>query len=602
MPSRPSIHDFPTTAVGATTRSSPVYRIRLHALAKLKDGIPAVLIAFLAQLLIAGIQCMLHEVNFPPSILAMAGVFVALSVLGWMITGVEDFYQKRIKPAADLLNRHMSIGFTIPFIMICRSPFADARAVGVVVLCFAVTGIFNTVFAYALALSIQYLMVRWDKTFWVAEEPSDMERAEGQCASIIRTPVTSYCEGSSTDSSPAISIYLPGGESSSGDGPSPPPSPSLCLERLASPLRARLLDWVLHNPILLLCWLFTVAIGLPLRYVTQNSTPLATFLLFSTWLTTLALQTGIKSHPLLSPWLRTLLSGLSNPVLWTSLAMTSYLVVDGALSNRPLHDMLDTLQTHTPLSSLILARSTSPPSAQPPAPNTTTAYMGAGDVATSILDAGLVAWGLKLYEHRGRLASRAGGTVVWVSATAALGNVAWGPRVARAAGVAPGGRALAFAARSVTIALGGPAMAALGGDAGLNAAMVVVSGIAFQMALGFGVGAWLEGAVLRSCWKGMRMGMRTAPPRVGSDAAAEASGPERESAGSARQQANDPRVVAAGVTVGINAAAMGTAYLYEAQSEAAPHAALSMMALGIMTAVYSTITPLARWVAESVAV
>jgi putative effector of murein hydrolase len=67
-----------------------------------------------------------------------------------------------------------------------------------------------------------------------------------------------------------------------------------------------------------------------------------------------------------------------------------------------------------------------------------------------------------------------------------------------------------------------------------------------------------------------------------------------------RQRANDPRTVAAGVTVGVNAAAMGTAYLYEAQSEAAPHAALSMVALGIMTVVFSSIPPLARWVMRSV--
>jgi putative effector of murein hydrolase len=59
--------------------------------------------------------------------------------------------------------------------------------------------------------------------------------------------------------------------------------------------------------------------------------------------------------------------------------------------------------------------------------------------------------------------------------------------------------------------------------------------------------------------------------------------------------------VAAGVTVGVNAAAMGTAYLYEAQSEAAPHAALSMIALGVMTVVFSSVPPLARWVVAGVA-
>lgn len=37
---------------------------------------------------------------------------------------------------ADLLNRHMSVGFTIPFIMICRSPLPDARTIGLIIACF----------------------------------------------------------------------------------------------------------------------------------------------------------------------------------------------------------------------------------------------------------------------------------------------------------------------------------------------------------------------------------------------------------------------------------------------------------------------------------
>ena len=63
---------------------------------------------------------------------------------------------------------------------------------------------------------------------------------------------------------------------------------------------------------------------------------------------------------------------------------------------------------------------------------------------------------------------------------------------------------------------------------------------------------------------------------------------------------NDPHTVAAGLTIGINSAAMGTAYLYEVGSEAAPYSALSMMALGVMTVGFASIKPLAEWVVASV--
>lgn len=493
-------------------------------------------------------------------------------------------------------------------------------------------------------------MVLWDDKFW-AEKPSDVETGEGQKPHTRHNKAKSFCEGSAMGSSPSIDLYLPGEESST-EGNQAPPQPSSYSSRHPTipSRRILLLNWALRNPILLLCWLVTLAVGIPHRHFSQNSVPLSASLLCSLWLTTLALQTGIKSCPNLPRWLRTLLSGLSNPVLWTSLAMTAYLFLDGAASNRPLQAMLDTLETHTPLSKLILRAlsdsSAAATTATPPAPaspsssssashqptsasttTTTTMGMAAGDIAVTILNSGLVAWGLKLYEYRGHLLSRAGVTVLSVSAALALANVACGPLLARAVigvGVGVGSPppdpashaalALAFAARSVTIALGGPAMAALGGDAGLNAAMVVVSGIVFQMALGFGVGSWLEGCCCRRWWWWEGRRRRRSPRRTGDDddvemdGAATSAAAQREDGADAgavgrrrRRRVNDPRTVAAGVMVGVNAAAMGTAYLYEAQSDAAPHSALSMMALGIMTVVFSAITPLARWVAESVA-
>ncbi|EAQ91580.1 hypothetical protein CHGG_03515 [Chaetomium globosum CBS 148.51] len=475
----------------------------------------------------------------------------------------------------------MSIGFTIPVVMLCNGPVSDVRSIGMIIVCFALTGLLNTSFAYFLTFLLQCLMVRYDKHFWV-DKGADAEKGGRLGAQKPRKPVKSLCGGSSSGSSLTIGLDS-SAESSETDEPTPRRNaPRTRPQTDTPPLQTQLQLWALRNPILLLCWLLTLTIGLPLRYHSGNDVPLATLLLFSTWLTTLAIQTAIKSpqNPLPS-WLRTLLSGLLNPVLWTSLTMIAYIFTDAALSRRPLPTMLATLQTHTPLSTLIIHH-------RPTPPTTPTA----GDVATTLLNAGLVAWGLKLYSHRRHIFSRGGlGRVGGLGGGRAWGMRRWGRRWAGGLGVAPAGAALAFAARSVTVALAGPVMGLLGGDGGLNAAMVVGSGIVYQMGLGLGVGRWLERVVVVETQTQTQTGGDRDRDRDSGEAAAVTA---------RRRRPNHPRVVAAGVTVGINAAAMGTAYLYEVQSEAAPYAALSMIALGVMTVVFSSIPPLAAWIVKSV--
>ncbi|KAK3933923.1 hypothetical protein QBC46DRAFT_429830 [Diplogelasinospora grovesii] len=478
-------------------------------------GFLALVTAFVGQLLIAPIQYGLETlgVDFPASILALTVVFVVISLLGHLFSGVEQFYQEHLKSAADLLNRHMSIGFTIPLVMNLRNALPSGQIIGLITACFVVT-------------------------------------------------------------------------------------PILTQTRLA-----RLGHWLKRNPMVLFCWLLTIVIGLPLRYATGNDVVLATCLLFATWFSLLEIQVLIKSSKWLGVRRRSVLSGIFNAVLWTSLVMMAYVYLETAISQRSLPAMLDTLQTNTTLSTFILQKAASRQK-QP--------SIAAGDIALSFLNSGLVAWGLKLYEYRRQLLSRAGVTVIVVSAVMALGNVILGPALTHQMGLSPDSRALAFAARSVTLALGTPVMKTLQGDAGLNAAMVVVSGIVFQMGLGFGVGTFLEKQVMDRIYKVWTEGLPrkpvavpvVIPPKnekpVGD---LEAQQTEALVTPSARggDKTNDPQTVAAGVTVGINSAAMGTAYLYETKSEAAPYSALSMMAIGIMTVVLTAIQPLARWIVEEIA-
>lgn len=365
--------------------------------------------------------------------------------------------------------------------------------------------------------------------------------------------------------------------------------------------RTGVLAWAIRNPMLILSWLLTLLVGLPLRLHGRHDAFLSTSLLFAIWFTTLAIQASLKKPATSSPsFLRTALFGLSNAVLWTSLLMIAYVFTESTTTRRPLHAVLDTLQTNTTLTALVF-------------PTTTTAsYLAAGDIALAILNAGLVSWGLKLYEYRAQLVSRAGLTVLLVSSVLAAGNVALGPLLARAMGLRSAPTDLAFAARSVTLALGSPVMAALRGDVGLNAAMVVMSGIVFQVGLGFGVGGWLERNLVE------RWVSRAAPPADEGEVTVTArssvtlqgtddEGLDLEAQVLAAAVETDakvdstPRTVASGVTIGINAAAMGTAYLYEVKSEAAPYSALSMMAMGIMTVVFASIPPLQAWVVAAVA-
>ncbi|KAK3302677.1 uncharacterized protein B0T15DRAFT_402944 [Chaetomium strumarium] len=515
----------------------------------------------------------------------------------------------------------MSIGFTVPVVMLCQGPLSDTRSIVMIIVGFVLTGLFNTVSAYFLAFPVQCLLVRCDKQFWVDRE-TDVEDGEAR-----RTPKLSKRFQSLHNTSPADSSVTVGsdplGESSfEGDERAQQLVENTPVGIHRASYWHSLRSWAFRNPVLLLCWLFTFTLGLPLRYRAESDVILATFLLLSVWLTTLAIQTNIKHSPRLASWLRTLLSGLFNAVLWTSVTMIAYIFADSAISKRPLPAMLGALQSHTPLSTLIVRAASAAPPPPTPDPGTSTGTgsdapptLAAGDIAISILNSGLVAWGLKLYEYRGQVLSRGGLTVCTVSAVLALANTVCGPLFARhVLGVAPASRALAFAARSVTIALANPVMAMLGGDAGLNAAMVVGSGIVYQMGLGFGAGRWLEARVCG--WAVRRWRLRPWDVEGGptTTAVTATAGRERrvvedggggdtamggQAAQEARHRANDPRFVAAGVTVGINAAAMGTAYLYETQNEAAPHAALSMIALGIMTVVFSSITPFARWIVDS---
>lgn len=437
--------------------------------------------------------------------------------------------------------------------------------------------------------------------------------------------------------------------------------------------------WLSQNVFLTLSLLVLLLVGLPVSFYQQNDLYLDVGFLFTVWLTFTSAQVRTKQHAHLDSHHKkalTAVATLLNPVLWTSLFLVCYGLAKSSIRNQPSAAVIASFTTKNTVSDLIAQHFDTPSPAAGNGPRLGSLPIGAGDVATSILNAGIVSWGLKLFEYRHQIVSSGGLTVVVTSLLASLLNIVVWPLLAHAIGVRPASWALSFAARNVTIALGGPALKSLGGDAGINAVGVVVNGICFQLVAGFFPGGdglaaaagRFRKALVHDGWAGLvwnsrvdeqremeslapspdrgrapleaHMGRGLQPShdremRYSSDAThVDEQRPDdqndvtswgRNGTGTnnndSKKMGTEPRqdndgpqadedvasnplsvvpTVAAGVTVGINAAAMGTAHLYEQNSHAAPYSALSMTMFGVFTVLLAVRGPMTEWLVRTV--
>lgn len=386
--------------------------------------------------------------------------------------------------------------------------------------------------------------------------------------------------------------------------------------------------WAMRNVFLTLSIFVFLVPGLLLSFLQSTDFSLDVGFLFTVWLTFTSVQTRVKrclsKHHPRPHHMKALIAitTLLNPVLWTSLALLCYVLAKANIRGVPAATIVAQFKTDATVSDLIADHFSTTSTGSPP--------FGAGDMATSILNAGIVSWGLKLFEYRAPLLSRGGLTVLLTSAIAAAINVvAWPILASRVLGVRPSASALSFAARSVTIALGGPAVARLGGDAGINAVGVVVNGIVFQLVAGCFVGDGSFGGRMTRCRALLGAQARRAsfwrwPARFAnsdqekthamqtacqqhaergrvchsSDATQLRDGQLTPFTASCSPEPvfdDDVRKVAAGVTIGINAAAMGTAHLYEQTSGSAAYSALAMTVFGVFTVLFTVPSPMVVW-------
>ncbi|KAL8383326.1 hypothetical protein RB595_006867 [Gaeumannomyces hyphopodioides] len=503
-------------------------------------------------------------------------------------------------------------------------------------------------------------------------------------------------------------------------GPPPSPSPPAPDPSQRHPHAARLMDLVMSNITLYACAV-SVPIAVVIASCTDATALLDTSVLITAWMTAHALQRWVaQGSPAMGrhPRVRTAVAVcLLNPVLVTAGVTVGYIHARWALrasKGHPetLRDVVASFQSGTTLARYVMRRILGDDGHGRPHRNgsrletAANLYVGAGDVATSILESGLAAWGFKLFECRRQLASPTGLVVLVASAVAAAVTAVSAPLLAHAGAGLAAAQSLSFATRSVTLALGTPVLTRLGGDVGANAAMVVFNGVVFQVVMGLGLGRWAAtrlGGVCDWCaaivtssrrragaldgqgdgHKGHRhtdlelgdmghdreavadlarqlsrqlssqqqqqqqppslrpslglppdftqlssrsrhahMSVESPPPTpiapntthppaaapslLAPPASPNAASSDRDDAirhqqtqttsdDSTAGAAEDARTVATGVTVGINAAAMGTSYLYESKSRAAPYSALAMTLFGVMTVVFLSVSPLTEW-------
>ncbi|KAK8136337.1 LrgB-like family-domain-containing protein [Apiospora sp. TS-2023a] len=197
---------------------------------------------------------------------------------------------------------------------------------------------------------------------------------------------------------------------------------------------------------------------------------------------------------------------------------------------------------------------------------------GAGDMFSTVLDASIIALALPMYQYRRELKQHFVAIVVpnVVVSVASLFAYPW---ICFAIGITAE-RSLAFASRSLTLALAIPATANLGGDANTGAAVAIMSGI---------VGVLIGQRFL--AWLRIPEGMFLLLPRAGTN------GPFSPLTDGVNPLDD---YVTRGVTLGANSSAMATALLLRTDPRAAALSSLAMSLFGAITVLFTSIPPIAN--------
>ncbi|KAG4260759.1 hypothetical protein FPRO04_04383 [Fusarium proliferatum] len=542
-----------------------------------------VVVYLMSEVIIWGLSRALAPVHleFFSSIFGMVLTFCFMAAVYLCFADVDGVYRRHIKSKVDFINVHLGLGFPIPLVMLNQSDILSGRDIGCVIGNFVITNLASWVMVFALSLLVMSCVARMTgqvpdefclpqpivgtlpriETSWLSDSTLDQgqQRMFGRREKVTNPPRSGPDEATSATASQRSSVV------------SKDPVPVSRVWHF----------WVSNFP-LIASSLAIFVIGAPVAAATNDDRILDGCVLWFVWVLTLRLQRAFKASQLCTdlPKLKNTIVTLMNPILFTTLLMTAYTRAKaGAYGYGSIDKVLRDFSGGTPLYVLWTSVATGTPLSDGRSP-----WFGAGDAALSILECGILIWGFKLYECQRQLFGLAGFLTIILATAAAAGNVFLSVLGGKLVGLnAPA--ALAFAARSTTLALAKPAMEALGGNLGVNAALVVSNGILGQLCYPF---------VLDKL--GVRREDLAPHSSVNlSDSDGRASRlslkPLLRTAQKDLSSGDDPFTISAGITVGVNGAAMGVSYLYETRSRAAPYAALAMTVSGVMTVVFTTVEP-----------
>ncbi|KAK7967478.1 uncharacterized protein PG986_001755 [Apiospora aurea] len=567
-----------------------------------------VLLVPLTQLLVVPIQTALvsHEIILPASVLVMLTVTMTMLAASLASRGVSNFYFQYMKgPVSraiflpvqylvdqslttarlktDFLGRHMAFGFVPAFVMLSKGHLSSAVDVPRIAGALIITTLTSYIGCYIFATS----------TFRLESSMRGLGNRVGDAESQTEhTLVLSTKALSAKRVSQMFQLTIGMFNSDSFSS----------LETCCSPPGST--EFFVRTPPLWIALFLLLTVGVPIYCATGYEMPFEVFCFIFLWIGTVLFQRSLRTFKALSfrPRLQTTLVVICNPVLVTAALGTAYFWTKTAVTHQSIEAVLGTFKRHDDWAQIVahIAQDRDP-----------RLHLGAGDLATALLDAGIVSLGLKMFEYRAEL-WRGLATVLSTSLVAAAVAVFLNVALAHALGLAAA-EALAFAARNVTIALGAPAVLHLGGSTTLMSALVIFSGMLYQMA-GDLVFAWLaipDQAPPSSVASGIQYALRgggvvmaetnsrsnnsnnNAATTSDSDAEDEKQG--GGSGGHATEQLRaESKIVAAGVTVGINAAAMGTSHLLERDSRATAYSALSMTMFGCITVGLTSIPTIAH--------
>ncbi|KAG6015166.1 hypothetical protein E4U54_004084 [Claviceps lovelessii] len=531
------------------------------------------------------------QLQYFASILSMILVFSVMTMVGRFSGTCDALYRRWIKTNVDFLNAQLGVGFSIPIIMLDH--MLSMRDIGYIVATSAITNVVSWigVFLFSLAglsllsVSQSHLsgLVRGGRAAETNQSSPPSQSGEEEKKAAVSSSVFAPYERPPWSKYLTLDDPVMTNTDTAGNDPSSSPAGDHCRrtttttpemeeeeeeEESSAPAASHkkkekdVWNLLKRNGYLFTCLVGIAALGVPLQMALSDSRALDGFALWLCWITAVRLQRTVKQSFFLidSVRCRHTVATMINPVLVTTALMLGYTRLRGVLSpDGGIATVLSGLSSGTPLYSLWTALAREAPLADNPS-----YWFGAGDFALSLLECGIVAWGFKLYECRRQLFSSAGLVIFVFCSVAAVGNVFLPVLLASRLGL-DGPEALAFAARSTTLALAKPAVKTLGGNLALNATLVVSNGI---------IGQLLYPILLE----------KLSIPA--SDRSVDTKDQEKLDA-----KTDDVMTVAAGTAIGINGAAMGVSYLYEVQSRAAPYAVLSMTIFGVMTVAFTTLEP-----------